>query len=112
MPVELNELAQVPVEPAFDGDDDIRQQSIEPSTADQQPTNAGSPAELVNLGMSFFSQLTQTLASPEATKELIATIVQKDDTDGKTYLKIPIENQKIVENAFALFAGLLGSLKK
>jgi len=78
----------------------------------ERKPETGSPAELVQIGMSFFGRLTETLANPEATQKLISTIVQKDDTDGKTYLKIPIENQKVVENAFALFAGLLGGLKK
>ena len=62
--------------------------------------------------MSFFGRLSETLANTEATQKLISTIVQKDETDGKTYIKIPIENQKVVENAFALFAGLLGGLRK
>jgi len=100
-----------PGEPSFIGDDDV---ATSPSSSDTEktPVEAGSPAELVQMGMSFLGRLGETLSNPEATQKLISNIVQKDETDGKTYLKIPIENQKMVENAFALFAGLLGGLKK
>jgi len=79
---------------------DVPQPSNEKSTNIEYQPEAGSPAELVNMGMSFFGLLSETLANPEATQKLISTIVQKDETDGKTYLKIPVENQKMVENAF------------
>jgi superfamily II DNA/RNA helicase len=99
-------------ETSFDGDDDIPQPASETPTKMEQIPEVGSPAELINMGMSFFGGLAETLSNPEATQKLISTIVQKDESDGKTYLKIPIENQKVVENAFVLFAGLLGGLKK
>jgi hypothetical protein len=96
----------------FEGDDDIKQPESEITEEFEVLPEAGSPAELVNMGMTFFGRLSETLSNPEATQKLISTIVQKDETDGKTYLKIPVENQKIVENAFALFAGLMQGLKK
>jgi SNF2 family DNA or RNA helicase len=96
-------------EPVFLGDDDVATPVTNPQ---KQTIEEGSPVELVNMGVSFFSRLGETLSNPEATQKLISTLVQTDETDGKTYLKIPIENQKVVENAFAIFAGLLGGLKK
>jgi len=115
-PIETNtqtdEPSKIPQEPTFEGDDDVPQPVLEtPANVEYQP-ESGSPAELVNLGMSFLGRLSETLTNPEATQKLISTIVQKDETDGKTYLKIPVENQKMVENAFALFAGLIGVVKK
>jgi hypothetical protein len=98
--------------PTFEGDDDIKQTDKEIIEPAGPLPETGSPAELVNMGMTFFGRLSETLSNPEATRKLISTIVQKDETDGRTYLKIPVENQKIVENAFALFAGLLQGLKK
>lgn len=111
-PTKKEEFEPLPQEPTFDGDDDVPQPAPEYTVNNKEQPEAGSPAELVNMGMSFFGRLSETLTNPEATQKLISTIVQKDETDGKTYLKIPIENQKVVENAFALFAGLLGGLKK
>jgi len=109
---QIDELSKTSQDTTFEGDDDVPQPVPETSTEVEHQPETGSPAELVNMGMSFFSRLSETLANPEATQKLISTIVQKDETDGKTYLKIPIENQKIVENAFALFAGLLGGMNK
>jgi SNF2 family DNA or RNA helicase len=111
-PTVAEDTSGTPQQPVFDGDDDVLQPAADTSVSAEQQPEASSPAELVNMGMSFFGRLSETLANPEATQKLIATIVQKDETDGKTYLKIPIENQKMVENAFALFAGLLSGMKK
>ncbi|RPH32283.1 MAG: DEAD/DEAH box helicase [Bacteroidales bacterium] len=110
--VEIEEHTKLPQEQSLDGDDDIPQNLVETSTNTLQDPETVSPTELVQMGISFFTSLTETLANPEATQKLISTIVQKDETDGKTYLKIPIENQKVVESAFALFAGLLSGIKK
>ncbi len=115
-PVESNDLEldeqathpKVQLELSFDGDDDVPQNN----EVIQNTPIQDSSAELVSIGMRFFSRLADTLASPDATQKLISTIVQKDESDGKTYLKIPIENQKVVENALGLFAGLMAGLKK
>jgi SNF2 family DNA or RNA helicase len=109
VPGKEDENQPVQQEITFEGDDDILQPEPELKTESQPDT---SPIELVNMGISFFDILGKTLANPEATQKLISAIVQKDETDGKTYLKIPVENQQMVESAFALFAGLLVGLKK
>ncbi len=36
------------------------------------------------------------------------TLVQKDDKNGETFLKIPVKNQNIVENGLKLLGQLLG----
>ncbi len=66
------------------------------------------PGELLRQGMSFLSGLAGTLNDPEATRRLIDTVVQEDKEDGKTYLKIPVESTKTVENIL----GMIGSLVK
>lgn len=110
--VQLSLPLEEPQKPAIGGDDDIVPKEPQKSLETERKPETGSPAELVQMGMNFFGKLTETLSNPEATKNLISTLVQKDEKDGKTYLKIPVENEKIVENAFALFAGIIGSLKK
>jgi len=109
---EVRQTEEKILEPALEGDEDVARTLNENALEEEQQHQTGSPAELVQMGMSFFGRLSETLSNPEATQKLISTIVQKDETDGKTYLKIPIENQKVVENAFALFAGLIGGIKK
>jgi superfamily II DNA/RNA helicase len=109
---EVKQTEEKILEPALEGDEDVVRTLNEKALEDEQQPQTGSPTELVQMGMTFFCRLSETLSNPEATQKLISTIVQKDETDGKTYLKIPIENQKVVENAFALFAGILGGIKK
>jgi hypothetical protein len=89
--------------PSFIGDDDEIQNE---ETTEKTPVKAGTPEDLIQTGLSFLGKLTQTLSSPEATRQLVSSIVQKDEKDGKTYLKIPVENELVIENALALIAGI------
>ncbi len=73
-------------------------------------TAPASPQELIQTGVSFFSGLAQTLSSPEKTQELVQSIVATDEQTGQTYLKIPVENAAVVENAVRLLGGLLAGL--
>lgn len=68
------------------------------------------PQELIQTGMAFFAGLAQTLSSPEKTQELVQSIVATDEDTGQTYLKIPVENAAVVENAVKLLGGLLAGL--
>jgi SNF2 family DNA or RNA helicase len=94
--------------PFFIGDDDEIQHE---EATEKTPVEAGTPADLIQTGLSFLGKLMQTLSSPEATQKLVSSIVQKDENDGKTYLKIPVENEKVIENALALFAGIFSQKK-
>lgn len=92
----------------FMGDDDVKETNQTP--ANGVGTNA--PAqELLQNGISFFAQLGKTLKSPEATKELIDSITQKDDS-GKVYLKIPVENEEVINNAVQVLSTLFGAFTK
>ena len=68
------------------------------------------PQELIQTGVSFFAGLAQTLNSPEKTQDLVQSIVATDESTGQTYLKIPVENAAVVENAVKLLGGLLAGL--
>lgn len=94
--------------PSFIGDDDEIQKEKVPEKAQAE---AGTPADLIQTGLSFLGKLAQTLSSEEATQQLVSSILQKDEKDGKTYLKIPVENEKVIENALALFAGIFSQKK-
>ena len=97
-----------PLIPSFLGDDD----EIPHEEASEKVTpEAGTPNDLIQTGLSFLGKLAQTLSSTEATQQLVSSIVQKDEKDGKTYLKIPIENEKVVENFLVLFAGIFNQKK-
>ncbi len=96
--------------------------TAEPSEINQQSTN-GQPeqeprsqtgakaTDLVQTGMSFLTQLSQTLSDPAATEQLVQQITEKDEKSGQTYIKLPVESEQVVQNAMKLFSGLLSSLK-
>ena len=71
-----------------------------------------SPQALVSMGVNFLSGLSQTLASPEKTAELVNSLVQKDEATGQTFLKIPVQNQEVVSNALQVLGALFGGLGK
>jgi len=99
---------EIPFGPSFIGDDDEIQQG---EVIEKTIVEAGTSADLIQAGLSFLGKLTQTLSSPEAMQELVSSIVQKDEKDGRTYLKIPVENEKVIENALALIAGIFNQKK-
>ncbi len=80
--------------------------------AKQPPQPEPTPArELLSQGVSFLSRLSQTLSDEQATRRLVNEIVEKDEHSGKTYLKIPVEDEGVVQNAVQLLGGLLKNLK-
>lgn len=89
------------------GDDDIPAPVSEEPPVKQQEASSG---DLISMGVSFFGKLTETLSNPESTQAFVKSLVQKDES-GKTYLKIPVENEKVVENAMMLISGLLKNIK-
>lgn len=118
-----------PAVPTFAGDDDVDagpkplapqpRRAFAAQTPREEPVRhaavAGrapeSPQELVQAGVSFFAGLAETLSSPEKTQELVQSMVATDEETGQSYLKIPIENAAVVENAMKLLAGLLAGFK-
>ena len=96
------------------GDDDVPvSDGIEtPESSGDKAQNVPEPAELIAKGFGFLSGLAQTFASPEATKNLVSSLVDKDPSTGKTYLKIPVENEKVVADALNLFGQLFKAFGK
>ena len=71
-----------------------------------------SAASLVENGVSFFTQLMNTLQDEKAVKELADTLTEKDEKTGQLYLKLPVNNKDTVTQALNLFAGLMKGLGK
>jgi SNF2 family DNA or RNA helicase len=55
------------------------------------------PQELVAQGISFLSGLAQTLQSPEATQQLVDTLVDTDEETGESHLRIPVPDKQTVQ---------------
>ncbi len=66
------------------------------------------PAVLITKGIDFLQTLVATLAQPGAVQQLTDSITHTDPADGKTYLKLPVESKKTVEQLLGIVAGLFG----
>lgn len=92
------------------GDDDVSPQGIIPSQSQSKSEHIeDDPAMMIQTGMHFLSGLLKTLSSPESTEKLVNSIVDKDPSTGKTYLKIPIENEKVVSDVLGMLGKFLNS---
>lgn len=80
------------------------------ASPDQSPENT--PADLVSQGTAFFSNLVQTLSSPEQTKQLLDTLVHEDPATGQTSIRIPVPDRQTVQNLFSLLGQFLASGNK
>lgn len=94
------ESETIPSEPEPAGNDET---GATPAAGPAQPAN-----ELVQQGMRFFSTFVQTLSSPQGIQNLAQSLTEKDSATGKTYIKLPVDNEQTVANALHLLAGLFG----
>jgi superfamily II DNA or RNA helicase len=95
----------------FMGDDDVKETEQSTSLTNVSENTLIQNNEMIRNGLSFFTQLAQTLKSPEATKNLIQSITQKDES-GKVYLKIPVENEEVISNTLQTLGALFGAFLK
>lgn len=87
-----------------------------PSSTESPQTTATSfgtktprqPKELVAQGISFLSGLADTLKSPEATAQLVETLVETDAETGQTSLRIPVPDKQTVRNLLDIVGKLFG----
>ena len=79
------------------------------AVASQKPAREiADPSDIVRQGVSFFSSLAQTLSSPDATRQLVDSLVETDEQTGQTTLRIPVPNKETVQNVLGAIAKLLG----
>jgi superfamily II DNA or RNA helicase len=57
------------------------------------PNKEGHPAS-----PDWVSQLAQVFGSPAQTQALVKSLTEKDEATGRTYFKLPVENEAVVEN--------------
>jgi SNF2 family DNA or RNA helicase len=99
----------------IEGDDDIvpietvaSSQAATSSPIPDSPQVHPQPQDLLAGGIRFLSGLAQTLSSPEATQQLVSSIVERDEKTGRSYMKIPVDDQQTVVNVM----NMLGQLFK
>ena len=67
-----------------------------------------SPKDLIAQGTAFFGGLAATLKSPEATEQLVNSLVETDAETGQTLLKIPVPDKQTVRNLLDIVGKLFG----
>ena len=67
-----------------------------------------SPKDLIAQGTAFLSGLAATLKSPEATEQLVNSLVETDAKTGQTSLKIPVPDKQTVRNLLEIVGKLFG----
>ena len=66
------------------------------------------PKDLIAQGTAFLSGLAATLKSPNATEQLVNSLVETDAETGKTTLKIPVPDKQTVRNLLDIVGKLFG----
>lgn len=73
---------------------------------DESASRVTQPKDLLTQGVAVLSGLAELLKSPEATQQLVDSIVEKDEATGATSIKIPVESKKTVSNLLNLIGKL------
>lgn len=98
------------------GDDDIameeHSEQVVKAAGSHEVPPAPEPAELISSGMNFLNGLFSTFSSPDATQKLVSSLVQTDPDTGKSYLKIPVENEAVVSNALNVIGQIFSMVQK
>lgn len=66
--------------------------------------------EILEKGAGFLEGLLGILSSPESTQRLVNKITETDKESGQAYLKLPIKDTGMVENALKLISRLFGRM--
>lgn len=91
---------------------DCREEDLLPEEPEAKPEPAVSADQLFQQGISFFSNLAQTLASPSKTEELLSSIIEEDKETGKTTLRIPVSDKETVAGALQMLGKLFSQMSQ
>lgn len=84
------------------------EEPAESSAVPQAPQVPSTPKDIIAHGTAFLSGLAATLKSPEATEQLINSLVETDAETGLTSLKIPVPDKQTVRNLLDIVGKLFG----
>ena len=79
----------------------------DPVAEDEDNASPAEAGDLINQGVSFFSNLVETLRSPEKATRLIDEIVIEDKETGKASINIPVRSKQLITDAIGLIGKLL-----
>jgi SNF2 family DNA or RNA helicase len=93
--------------PADAGGTDASQLSLDFHTSEPLKED-----EILEKGTGFLEGLLGILSNPESTQRLVNKITETDKESGQAYLKLPIRDTGMVENALKVISGLFGRMGK
>jgi SNF2 family DNA or RNA helicase len=76
------------------------------------PTTSPNIQDLFVTGIDFLQKLSNTFSNQNSTKELVSSLIQKDEKTGQMSLNIPINDEKIVEKAVNILDTFLNLFKR
>ncbi|MBI2418263.1 MAG: DEAD/DEAH box helicase [Ignavibacteriales bacterium] len=80
--------------------------------ADSRPEKYESEVnDLFSAGAEFFNKLSRTMSDENSVKAVVSKLIEKDQSSGKSYLKIPLENTEVIGNVLQAFSGLMSLLQ-
>jgi len=75
-------------------------------------TGRANARKLMEQGVSFISGLAETLKSPEATKELMDSLIEENKETGETHIRIPVPDRETVARLLNAIGSLFTSAGK
>ena len=91
----------------FSADEKSEEKNVSEPKTKQTESISENPQKLIEQGVSFLSQLADTLSSPEKTARLVDTLVKEDKDTGKATIEIPVADKESVTKMFQLFGKLM-----
>lgn len=91
----------------------VEQVATMPQPTPVAPTQTLSPTtEFFTAAEAFLGTVAKTLANKQARQQLVSSLIEHDSKTGKSYLKIPVENEQVINKAVDALTGFLSLLKK
>ena len=102
-----NHPKEVPIQTEFSFDQEPTEEPTDNNHQTADPDRqAADPRQLVGQGISFLTGLARTLQSPDATEQLVDTLVQTDPETGESHLRIPVPDKQTVHTLLSALGKL------
>jgi superfamily II DNA/RNA helicase len=101
--------------PVTDVEEQKEHEEKNPTTFVNTPPEVSSDtsaSELFSIAESLLDTFAKTFTDKQKTETFFSSLIQKDTSTGKSYIKIPVENSGVVQKATEAFASLLSIFKK
>jgi hypothetical protein len=107
---EASEAAEAAELAGIAGLEEAHEAGVAAGTQDAAAVAAPEALELITRGVSFFADLSRSLAAPGGAEAFVKALSETDPDSGKSYLKIPVENPAAAAGALSMLASMFSSL--